>query len=211
MSEKKPASASGSINRRDLLKAAVAAPTAALVQLVPGVAAASPSTGAGEAEYTPMVFNPHQWKTLQVLSDLILPADGRSGSATEAGVPAFIDDWLHLNGGLLKTQVLGGLVWIDMESNRLFALDFAACSEAQQKQILDRIAYPGKAAPEDSGAVASFNHIRGLVLAGFYSSKMGVEDLQYQGNKMLESWNGCPESATSRLGVDYTHWDHWES
>jgi gluconate 2-dehydrogenase gamma chain len=89
--------------------------------------------------------------------------------------------------------------------------DFAACSEAQQKQILDRLAYPTKAAPEDSGAVASFNHIRDLVLGGFYTSKMGVEELQYQGNKMLESWDGCPESATSRLGVDYSHWEHRES
>ena len=91
------------------------------------------------------------------------------------------------------------------------ASDFAACSEAQQKQILDRIAYPAKAAPEDSGAVAAFSHIRDLVLGGFYSSKMGMEELQYQGNKMLESWDGCPESATSHLGVDYSNWEHWES
>lgn len=211
MSYQEKASASASFNRRDLLRAAVVAPTAALVQLVPGVAAASPAARAGAAEYAPKVFSSQQWKTLQVLSDLILPADGRSGSATQAGVPAFIDDWLALNGGLLKTEVLGGLTWIDMESNRLFALDFAACSEAQQKQILDRIAYPAKAAPGDSGAVASFNHIRDLVLGGFYTSKMGVGDLQYQGNKMLESWDGCPESATSRLGVDYSHWEHRES
>jgi hypothetical protein len=211
MSNQEKPTATGSINRRDLLKAAVAAPTAALVQLVPAAAATSPARGAGEAEYIPKVFNPHQWKTLQVLSDLILPADGHSGSATQAGVPAFIDDWLNLNGGLLKTEVLGGLTWIDMECNRLFALDFAACSEAQQKRILDRIAYPGKAAPEDSNAVASFSHIRDLVLAGFYSSKMGIEDLQYQGNMMLESWDGCPESATSRLGVDYSQWEHSKS
>jgi len=204
-------SLSGSLNRRDLLRAAIAAPAAALVQLGPAVAAVSPSNGAGEAEYAPKVFNAHQWKTLQVLSDLILPADGRSGSATQAGVPAFIDDWLNLNGGLQKTEVLGGLTWIDMECNRHFGLDFVACSEAQQRQILDRIAYPGKAAREDSGAVAAFSHIRDLVLGGFYSSKIGVEDLQYQGNKMLESWDGCPETATSHLGVDYSNWEHWES
>ncbi|MGA2987952.1 MAG: gluconate 2-dehydrogenase subunit 3 family protein [Terriglobia bacterium] len=204
-------SLSGSLNRRDLLRAAIAAPAAALVQLGPAVAAVSPSNGAGEAEYAPKVFNTHQWKTLQVLSDLILPADGRSGSATQAGVPAFIDDWLNLNGGLQKTEVLGGLTWIDMECNRHFDLDFAACSETQQKQILDRIAYPGIAAPEDSGAVAAFSHIRDLVLGGFYSSKIGVEDLQYQGNKMLESWDGCPESATARLGVDYSSWERRES
>ena len=55
-----------------------------------------------------------------MLSDLILPADGHSGSATQAGVPEFIDDWLTLHGDLLKTEVLGGLTWIDMECNRHF-------------------------------------------------------------------------------------------
>jgi hypothetical protein len=209
MSEQEKKNALGSITRRDLLKAAVAAPTAALVQLAPGVAAAAPASAVAEAStaYEPKVFNAHQWKTLHVLSDLILPADGRSGSATQAGVPAFIDDWLDLKGGLPKTEVLGGLAWIDMECNRLFGLDFAACSEAQQKQVLDRIAYPAKAASEDLGAAAAFSHIRDLVLSGFYTSKMGVEDLQYQGNKMLASWDGCPASATSRLGVDYSHWE----
>ena len=56
-----------------------------------------------------------------------------------------------------------------------------------------------------------FNHIRDLVLEGFYSSKIGVEDLQYQGNKMLTEWDGCPEIVTSRLGVDYSDWEDWKS
>jgi hypothetical protein len=213
MSYQEKERASGSLNRRDLLKAAMVAPTAALVQLAPGAAAPSPAREAAEVsvEYAPKVFNAHQWKTLQVLSDIIIPKDEHSGSATEAGVPEFIDDWLNLNGGLLKTGVLGGLTWIDMECNRLFGLDFAACSETQQKQILDRIAYPGKAAREDANAAASFNQIRGLVLNGFFTSKMGVEDLQYQGNKMMTSWEGCPESATSQLGVNYSNWEHWKS
>lgn len=211
MSDKQRPDASGTLNRRDLLKAAMVAPTAALVQLTPAMAAASPASAATEAGYTPKVFNPHQWKTLQVLSDRILPADDRSGSATAAGVPEFMDDWLNMHEDQMRTAVLGGLTWIDMECNRQFSHDFADCSETQQRQILDRIAYPAKAAPDDSGAVAAFGHIRDLVLGGFYSSKIGIEDLRYQGNKMLESWDGCPESATARLGVDYSNWQHWKS
>lgn len=198
------------LNRRNLLKAIAVAPAAALVPLAPTVAAAlTPANGAPPSEpYAPKVFNPREWKTIYALCDLIIPADERTGSATQAGVPAFMDDWLSLHGGLLKTEVLGGLTWMDMQCNRQFRHDFADCSTAQQRQVLDRIAYPEKAAPEDGNAVAAFDHIRGLVLSGFYSSKMGVEDLQYQGNKMLESWDGCPEAATSRLGVDYSNWEH---
>lgn len=214
MSNEEKKKTAGSINRRDLLKVMTAAPAAALVQLAPGIAAASPlptSADAAPEAYAPKVFNPHEWKTIQVLSDLIIPADERTGSATEAGVPAFIDDLLHLRGGLLKTEVLGELTWIDMETNRQFGHDFVDCSAAQQKRLLDRIAYPAKAAPEDANAVAGFNRIRDLVLGGFYSSKMGIEDLQYQGNKMLTEWNGCPENVTSRLGVDYSDWEYWKS
>ncbi|HEV2498954.1 MAG TPA: gluconate 2-dehydrogenase subunit 3 family protein [Terriglobia bacterium] len=213
MRHEKKTGRSGSISRRDLLKAMSIAPAAGLIPLAPAMAAlASPGeTGDPSGPYAPKVFNPHEWRTIHVLSDLIVPADERTGSATQAGVPAFIDDWLNLKGGLLKTEVLGGLTWIDMECNRLFGRDFVDCSEGQQKQILDRIAYPGKAAPEDSNAVAAFNHIRDLVLEGFYSSKMGVEDLQYQGNKMLLEWDGCPEIVTSRLGVDYSDWENRRS
>src|ERR1035441_4774701 len=76
LSNKKKGRVPGSLNRRDLLKAVMVAPTAALVQLARSVAADPPSVAAAEAKYAPKVFNEHQWKTLQVLSDLILPAEG---------------------------------------------------------------------------------------------------------------------------------------
>jgi len=41
------------------------------------------------------------------------------------------------------------------------------------------------------------------VLSGFYSSKMGIEDLPYLGNKMLSEWNGCPPNVLAKLGVEY--------
>lgn len=205
----------GSLNRRDLLKAMTVAPAAALVPLAPGMAtlaSASPLPAEGQAAsgaYRPKVFNPHQWKTLRVVSDLIIPADEHSGSATQSETPEYIDDILHLRGGLRKTEILGWLTWADVECNRLYNHDFVDCSAAQQKQILDRVAYPGKAAPADANAVSSFNHVRDAVLGGFYSSKMGIKDLQYLGNQMVEDWTGCPSNVTSRLDVNYSNWEYW--
>ena len=86
-----------------------------------------------------------------------------------------------------------------MQSNRTFNYDFADCSSARQKQILDRIAYPAKAAPEDANAVAFFNHLRDLVVSGFFSSKMGVEDLPYLRNKAVAVWEGCPPNVMARI------------
>lgn len=220
---------SGFLNRRALLKVITAAPAAALVPLAPGVAAesASPLPRAAQesqAAYQPKFLSAHEYKTICLLSDWIVPADARSGSATQAGVPEFIDDWLgaehagaqspwHHRRALtsMGTEVLGSLTWMDMECNRLYGHDFVDCASAQQKQILDRIAYPKKAAPDDANAAAAFSHVRDLVLAGFFSSKMGIEDLPYLGNRYVEQWNGCPQADLERLGVSYNQgWMHWK-
>lgn len=193
------------MKRRDMLKAIAAVPAAALVPTAPAVGMtpmghALPQAAAHAANaYQRKVLDEHEWKAVSVLSDLILPADDRSGSATQAGVPEFIDDWLAFKGGDLLAQIRGGLVWLDVECNRLFSRDFADCGDAQQKQILDRIAYPKKSSPDDTNAVAFFDNLRDLVAAGFFSSKMGVKDLPYVGNQMVAEWTGCPPQVAEEV------------
>lgn len=196
----------GYLNRRDVLKAMTVLPAAALVPLSSAAGEAqkpkmAPAAGQAAATYQRKVLDDHEWKTVRALSDLIIPADDRSGSATDAGVPEFIDDWLDFKGDRLQAQIRGGLTWLDLECNRLFTHDFVDCSAEQQKQILDRIAYPKKAAPEDANAVAFFNELRDLVVGGFFSSKMGVKDLPYLGNTMVADWEGCPADVIAKLGV----------
>jgi gluconate 2-dehydrogenase gamma chain len=196
-----------SFERRDILKMMTSMPAAALVSVAPfaaEVANAEPQQTAaaeGQANNHPKALSPHEWKMIRILSDLIIPADERSGSATHAGVPEFIDDWLDLKHGTLLDQIRGGLTWLDMQCNRAFKYDFADCSTARQKQMLDRIAYPEKAAPEDASAVAFFNTLRDLVVSGFFTSQAGIRDLPYLGNEPQEKWDGCPDPVLARLGV----------
>ena len=204
--DKKKTSQQVRFERRDILKLMTGMPAAALMSVAPfvsQVANAAPQQAAaqGRASEHPKALNPHEWKMLRILSDLIIPADDRSGSATQVGVPEFIDDWLDLKRGTLLDQIRGGLTWLDMQSNRSFNYDFADCSTARQKQILDRIAYPKKAAPEDASAVAFFNTLRDLVVSGFFTSQVGIRDLPYVGNEPLDKWDGCPEPVLARLGV----------
>ncbi len=205
--EKKSTGKSTGFERRDILKLMTAIPAAAVVSmtpLAPGVARAMPQESAaqsGRTGYQPAVFNPHEWRTIRILSDLILPADERSCSASEAGVPEFIDDWLNVKRGNLLDVIRGGLTWLDMESNRAFTYDFADCSITRQKQLLDRIAYPEKAAPEDASAAVFFNKLRDLVVSGFFTSRQGVRDLPYVGNQPQQQWNGCPSQVQARLGL----------
>jgi gluconate 2-dehydrogenase gamma chain len=182
------------VTRRNLIQILGIAPAAAAAQQAehnhPAPAAPAP------VKYTRKIFDDHQWRTVHVLCDLIIPADEHSGSATAAGVPEFLDDWLDFRdredgNQNLSSQILGGLTWLDMESTRLFQKDFVTAAPAQQKQILDRIAWPARAAAADRPWAAFFTRFRDLTVSGFFSSKMGVADLPYLGNKAVAEWNGC--------------------
>ena len=88
---------------------------------------------------------------------------------------------------------------LDLESQRAYGRDFVDSPPDQQKQMLDRIAFPKTAAPEDAAGVTFFNHLRDLVVSGFFSSKMGVQDLPYLGNQMLSEWPGCPSEVMEKI------------
>ncbi len=124
------------VTRRNLIQILGIAPAAAAAQTAaPAQDAHSHPAPAAPApvKYQRKIFDDHQWRTVQVLCDLIIPADEHSGSATAAGAPEFIDDWIDFRtreDGVetLSAQVLGGLTWLDLESTRLFQKDFAAAS-----------------------------------------------------------------------------------
>ncbi len=151
---------------------------------------------AAKGPYQRQTFDDHQWRAVCVLCDLIIPADEHSGSATQAGVPEFLDDWIAFRTDQdgnqnLQAQIFGGLMWLDRESNARFQKDFADASADQQTQILDRIAYPKRAAKEDHPWAVFFTEFRSLTISGFFSSKMGVKDLPYLGNTAVAEWKGC--------------------
>jgi hypothetical protein len=163
-----------------------------------------PSSGPKRAFFTAA-----EWRTVGVLADDIIPRDTRSGSATDAGVPAYIDYHLSVPESSEDTRVAvrGGLAWLNTESRRRFRRNYAALSAAQRYQILDDIAYPEKAKPEFSHGVSFFSRMRDLVGSGFFSSSIGWKDLQYQGNVFNPDWQGCPEPAMRKLGVSHALMD----
>jgi hypothetical protein len=179
------------VSRREIFRAVGAMPAAAAV-----AAGAQSAPAAAKPAYRRKTFDEHQWRTVRVLCDLIIPADERSGAATAAGVPQFIDDWLDFRKredgtDLLATQILGGLAWLDQESQRKSGKNFADAGVAAQKALLDRIAWPERAVAEDRPWVAFFNRFRDLTVGGFFSSRIGIADLPYIGNKAVAEWKGC--------------------
>ena len=136
-----------------------------------------------------------------VLSDIILPADGTSGSASQAGVPTFIEFMLKDQPDM-QTPMRGGLKWLDVQSLKMFEKTFLDCSSTQKMSLIDLIAYPLKAKPEYSQGAKFFSLIRNLTLTGFYTSEMGFKDLGYVGNRP-NNWEGVPQDVLDKYGLAY--------
>lgn len=203
------------VSRRDALKVLGALPVVGGLEwnelvrkhtTAPRPAALEPDS---DQPYKLKFFKPHEFRTLQVVADYIIPRDERSGSATEAKAPEFIDYMLadpHASDNS-KTSMRGALAWLDTECSRRYGKTFVGSSDAQRRALLDDIAFPKKARPDMAYGVAGFNRIRDAVASGFYSSAMGWKDLQYIGNVFNPNWNGCPEPALRKLGVSYEEYN----
>lgn len=190
------------LNRRRMLKVLGTAPAAAAVSFTPGTVQAYLAVRAQEAASRPYArrfFTDAEYATVMALADLIIPRDGRSGSATDAGAHEFID-YIVAEQPERQTRIRGGLAWLDAECLRRFDRRFVDCADAERRQVLDDIAWPAKARPEMSHGVRFFSEMRDLVATGFWSSRMGVEDLGYMGNRPT-TWEGPPREVLEKLGL----------
>ena len=148
-------------------------------------------------------FTPSEASTLAVLCDIILPATPSAVSAVDAGVPEFVE-FIAKDMPNHQVPLRGGLMWLNTESNRRYNKAFEACSNSEQIEIIEDIAYPFKD-DENSNfgpGVAFFNLVRNLTLTGYYTSKPGLADLGYKGN-IPNIWDGVPEDVLAEHGMSY--------
>lgn len=145
-------------------------------------------------------FTPHEMATITVLTDIIIPTDERSGSASEAKVPEFIE-FIVKDMPEHQTPLRGGLRWLDLQCLKRYNNSFKDCSAQQQFEMVDQIAYPAKARPEMKQGVAFFDRMRSLTATGFFTSKMGVEDLGFVGNRP-NKWEGVPADIIKQYGLE---------
>ena len=189
------------VSRRDILRTlALGAVSGSVLRVIPAEAAEfahqavrKEKAASPVAKYTPKFFSAHQYETLNTLCDVIIPKDERSGGAVEAGAPEFID-LLTSENEEFQLRLGGGLFWLDNYCVDRYDKTFLECAPEQKKQVLDLIAYR-KNAKDDAAlrqGVVFFAFLRNMTMDGFYTSQMGIADLQYIGNKALSEFPGCP-------------------
>ncbi|MGB4770476.1 MAG: gluconate 2-dehydrogenase subunit 3 family protein [Chitinophagaceae bacterium] len=147
-------------------------------------------------------FTEHEMATIAVLADIIIPKDEVSGSATDAKVPEFIE-FIVKDMPSHQVPMRGGLRWLDLQSSKMFGKAFKDCSAEDQIKLVDEIAYPNKAKKEMAQGVAFFSLMRNLTASGFYTTKIGVDDIGYKGNTPNQ-WKGVPDDVLKQYNLAYT-------
>lgn len=154
-------------------------------------------------------FTEHEMATITVLGDIIIPRDEVSGSASDAKVPEFIE-FIVKDMPQHQTPMRGGLRWLDMQCLKRYDKPFTDCTAGQQIEMVDEIAYPGKAKPGMKQGVAFFTLMRNLTASGFYTSEIGVKDMGYAGNRPNQ-WNGVPDDVLTQYKLAYSEKELKES
>ncbi|MGN6604239.1 MAG: gluconate 2-dehydrogenase subunit 3 family protein [Ginsengibacter sp.] len=144
-------------------------------------------------------FNDHERLTLIALGDLIIPKDEISGSASDANVIDFLD-FIVKDIPEHQIPLRGGLKWLDMQCLTRYGHSFLGTTENQKVEMLEEIAYPMKVKPEMHQGAIFFDRLRNLVATGFYTSKIGINDLGYVGN-VPGKWDGVPAEVLAQYNL----------
>lgn len=192
---------SPTISRRDILKSlALSAAATSVLRIIPAQAAeyahhmvAAEKAAAPAGAYTPKFFSAHEYKSVQALCQIIIPADADSGGAMEAGAPEFIDLLTSENPDYQRI-LGGGLLWLDSTCSDSYDKAYLDCSPDQQKEILDQIAYKKNAManPALKPGAEFFSFLRNMTADGFFTSEIGIKYLGYIGNTFVREFPGCP-------------------
>jgi hypothetical protein len=148
----------------------------------------------GQREVKPQVFlTPHEFATLRVLCDVILPADDVSPAASATGTPEYIDTLCRGNVRIASIYH-GGLAWLDSMCVKLFERTFLEARDGQRVEILQKIADPERTPSGWNAGVQFFDLVRKMTLDGYYTSPAGYRDVGYPGGKGMTTYE-VPEAA----------------
>jgi len=190
------------ISRRDALRRLALAFTA--TGLIDRVAAeevhhmTSQAAAAAGGTYSPKTFTAPQYRTLERLTDLIIPVENGAPGAVASGAPAWID-MIASENDELKASYAKGFAWLDGAMKGRGAADFVSATPAQQTELLDLIAYRRNASPELSPGIEFFTLVRRMTVDAFYTSEIGIKDVDYRGNSAMASYPSPTESIAYAL------------
>jgi len=164
---------------------------------------ADPNLIKGEIPWD-LVMTKEQLETAHTLCEIMIPKDDHSPSASDVGVPEFINEWIsapYPEQANHKKPVLELLDWLEKISEEKFHLKFTALSQSQKEELCDMICYPEKTPQEWKAHSSQFALFRRLTGGAFYTTPEGMKDLKYMGNVPQLKFEGPPPEVLRKLGL----------
>jgi hypothetical protein len=141
--------------------------------------------------YKPQFFSSNEYATLARLTELIIPSDETPG-AREAGVSEFID-FMVASDPEIQYRFRYGLAWMDTHAQWLHGRPFLNLTAEEQNQMLEHLAYKDRHRVGEKDGRVFFKLVREYTLMGFYTSQIGLEELDYPGlEEVYVELPGCP-------------------
>ena len=148
---------------------------------------AAEAQAAASGPYTPKSFSATEFRTLERLTDLIIPVENGAPGALAAGCAAWID-MISSENDQLKKIYKDGVAWVDGAMKTRGAASFVEATPAQQTALLDQIAYRRNQSPELNPGIEFFTWARRMTVDAFYPSEIGIKDIDYRGNRPMGSY-----------------------
>jgi hypothetical protein len=165
---------------------------------------AEQARAAGNGAYAPKALSVHAYRTLERLTDLIIPVERGAPGAVAAGAAAWIDMMASENEQL-KGIYTKGLAWMDSAMATRGARDFLSATPSAQTELLDLIAFRRNQSPELAPGIEFFTWARRMTVDAFYTSAIGIKDIDYRGNTALAVYPEPTEAiayALKRSGLE---------
>ncbi len=144
------------------------------------------------ANYTPQFFSPAEYVTIEQLTELIIPSDGTPG-AKEAGVSEFID-FMAASDPEIQAPFRTGLQWLNAHAQKVQGSPFGSLSADQQTQILRPLAYREQYVADEAAGQTFFQLVRRYTVMGYYTTRIGLEQLDFPGLKFYTKSPACPHT-----------------
>jgi len=142
------------------------------------------------AVYRPIFFTTPEYALVEHLTDLIIPSDDTPG-ARDAGVSEFVDLTVSRDPELQR-DFRYGLTWLNMRSDETGGKTFVMLNPDQQTALLESLAYKKKFRAGDEPGRKFFDLVREYTVMGFYTSEIGLKELDYPGLRFYAESPACP-------------------
>ena len=170
-----------------------------VLKITAGAAAGVQAAGAPTGQVKLQFFTPEEFRLVDELTEMIIPADDRSQGARGTECAAYIDRRLAESfEPEPKQQWKDGLKRVEALARKMHGKRFLEATPAERVAVLTAMAANEKSpkTPEEQ----FFAELKARTVHAYYTSKIGIHtELKYQGNKYQEEYAGYDANYEGKL------------